>query len=324
VVTVLAFHRMSFQSSLIRYDATPSPDRSFRFRNSRARSELQDKIMSNALYAATLLALLLAVAPLAFTGLFWLTARLLGANQPGVRTAMRTMTVLAMFCAVEACAKASSSKLTVGLLDLVALAGFILGFRRTAKLSRMRTAVAIVAFFATSLALNAIFAYFVLRPTIAETFRAGSDNMFPTLREGEGLLVDRTLTPDRWDIVTLRSPMDPGVTLVMRLIGLPGETIELRGGEVVRNGAIMPKPSGLSTLHYSNRPIDGRCNGCDGNRIVLGANEYYLLADNSRNSIDSRSFPPRNGHGAGAVPLQDIIGVARIRYGWADRIGFLR
>jgi len=90
---------------------------------------------------------------------------------------------------------------------------------------------------------------------------AAHSNMTPTLQMGDGFLVDRTLRPNRWNIVTYRLSTDPGVTRVSRLIGLPGDVTELRDGEVFRNGAMLPKPTHLANLHYTSV---GRCSGCTG------------------------------------------------------------
>ena len=121
---------------------------------------------------------------------------------------------------------------------------------------------------------------------------AGS-SMAPTLEEPQRLLVDRTAyafrEPRRWEIVVFRSPVDARLLCVKRVVGLPGETVSLEGGDVLINGRRIAKPL---DVEYDIRYGD-RTGSRDGWR--LGPQEYFVLGDNAAISDDSRSWPADPG-----------------------------
>lgn len=143
---------------------------------------------------------------------------------------------------------------------------------------------------------------------LIQPFRVEGSSMEPLLVQGERILVDklsyRLGEPERFDVVVLRS--DEGRTLVKRILGLPGETLEIIDG----------------TLHVDGRPVTEpyleAAAGFAAPRapIRLGVDEYWVLGDNRPASIDSRRF--------GAVERRDIRGRAVFRY-WppshAGRVG---
>src|SRR6185295_18022454 len=69
---------------------------------------------------------------------------------------------------------------------------------------------------------------FPLRWTIFDSYRIPTGSMAPAVIAGDRVAVDRTLKPRRWDIIVFRAPNDAGMNRISRLVGLPGETIELR------------------------------------------------------------------------------------------------
>lgn len=139
--------------------------------------------------------------------------------------------------------------------------------------------------------------------------------MAPTIQPGDRFVADRTLSPRRWDIVVYRSPVDRRVVFVSRLIGLPGETVEIIGGRVHIDGAPAPLPDPTWPLYEAPRlPGDERPRGVEGSPITLGEDEFFFVGDNSAQAMDSRSTPAVAGHQPGAVPRGDLIGVARMFY----------
>jgi signal peptidase I len=280
--------------------------------------------MSNNLYVASLLLIVLVINPLAALAEFWLTARILGKRALGAQTIWMMSIAFAVFGAVTAFANMSSAALFAVVVSVAGLTGLAAAFRYAVGLSLWRTAAAVMMFVALNVVVGLIFALFVLRPTFCDLVRLTTSNMEPTIAIGERFATDDTLHPERWDIVTFRPPGDPTIVVVSRLVGLPGETIELRDGEIVRNGEIVPKPRRLAGVHYSTDGTWRICNGCPGRPIVLGADECYVLGDNPRASRDSREFEACAGHQAGAVPWSDVLGVARLRYAPLERVGFLR
>jgi len=128
-------------------------------------------------------------------------------------------------------------------------------------------------------------------------FRIEQVSMQPNLHEGEYVIVDKVSyafrQPARGEIVVLKNP-NPGADLIKRVIGLPGETIEVRSDAVYINGQPLTEP-------YIKPPM--------GNLqplITLQAGQYFVMGDNRGNSSDSRAFGPR--------PLGDIVGRAWIIY----------
>ncbi len=110
---------------------------------------------------------------------------------------------------------------------------------------------------------------------------------------GDRLVVDRTAYtlrgPRRWEVVVFRSPVEPSELCVKRVVGLPGETVALAGGDVLINGKRIEIPAGLGyTLRYGD--ADQLRAGWH-----LGPHEYFVLGDNAEVSDDSRSWPTGPG-----------------------------
>jgi signal peptidase I len=108
--------------------------------------------------------------------------------------------------------------------------------------------------------------------------------MLPNFKEGQRLKVkrfDRFEKPDmkRGDVVVFLFPDDPSKSYIKRLIGLSGDTVEIREGKVIVNGQELDEPyvdSRLDQSHRSQQPI------------YVKPNYYYVLGDNRDNSSDSR------------------------------------
>jgi len=108
--------------------------------------------------------------------------------------------------------------------------------------------------------------------------------MLPSFKEGQRINVkrfDRFEEPDlkRGDVVVFLFPDDPSKSYVKRLIGLPGDTIEIREGKVIVNGQELKEPYVDSRLNQSHRSQ---------NPVFVRPNYYYVLGDNRDNSSDSR------------------------------------
>lgn len=120
------------------------------------------------------------------------------------------------------------------------------------------------------------------------TYRIPSAAMQPTLRPGDHILTSTyaytNSDPALGDVITFRYPPNPKQTYVMRIIGLPGDTIEVRGHQVDRNGKTMQESY---TQHTANRETTGSWS--------VPASMYFVLGDNRDNSADSRlwGFVPR-------------------------------
>ncbi|HJW45879.1 MAG TPA: signal peptidase I [Lysobacter sp.] len=117
-------------------------------------------------------------------------------------------------------------------------------------------------------------------------YRMPASSMMPTIRPGQIVISSggyyNLHAPRRGDVVVFAPPREPGSNWVKRIVGLPGETIEIRGGKAVINGVPLVEPyvSPLEEIEFSY--------GRDVPAMVIATDHYYLLGDNRDNSDDSR------------------------------------
>jgi signal peptidase I len=149
---------------------------------------------------------------------------------------------------------------------------------------------------------------FVLRSFIAEPFRIPSGSMLPTLNIGDFILVNKFSygvrlpvanvkvvdldDPARGDIMVFRFPHDPKMHFVKRVVGLPGDTVETRGGELFINGKRM-KHTADGQYEFKN----GYKRDVKLDKLVedLGGVEHDILIDRGRRSQDIKQVVP-DGH----------------------------
>ena len=124
-------------------------------------------------------------------------------------------------------------------------------------------------------------------------------SMKPTLNNGELLFGDKSFTVDdlkRGTIIVFKDPADENSSLIKRIVGLPGETIEITGGRIQINGELIQDPSSKAGTAATEPRNLGR-------PLTLKENEFAVLGDNRGNSFDSRDF--------GAINFRDIKYVIR-------------
>lgn len=128
-----------------------------------------------------------------------------------------------------------------------------------------------------------------------------------TLQTPDRIAVNKLLAPRRWDVIAFRFPPEPSVIYIMRLVGLPGETVFIKDGLIWVNDVKMDPPEPLSALRYSTEleGLQARL-GTPENPWRLGHDEYCVLGDFSKRSADSRFW----GH----VPGSHIEGVVSLCY----------
>jgi len=151
-----------------------------------------------------------------------------------------------------------------------------------------------------------------IRTFIAQPFKIPSSSMEPTFIPGDRIFVNKFIygaripfigirfpklrEPRRGDIIVFRSPVERKKFLVKRLIGLPGDTLEIRKQHIWVNGKPLEKPLVLKNTTYYNRGEYG----ASGEPVTVPAESYYCLGDNSKNSVDSRYW--------GFVPAKNLAG----------------
>lgn len=145
---------------------------------------------------------------------------------------------------------------------------------------------------------------------VGERTVVSGESMRPTLEDGDNLIVDkisyRFSDPKRYDIVVFPFRYQEGTFYIKRVIGLPGETVQIVDGEIYINGRILQEPHKYDEI---------RSPGIASSEITLGADEYFVLGDNRNNSSDSRE------PSVGNISREEIIGKALLRIWPFDRIG---
>jgi signal peptidase I len=134
-------------------------------------------------------------------------------------------------------------------------------------------------------------------------------SMDPNLEPGDRLVVDklgyRWSSIHRFDVVVFECPMQSGIDYVKRVVGLPGETVELRGGELFVDGEPVEQDFAFED------------DGCWFGPVSVPEGQYFVLGDNRPRSRDSRTFDPPG------VPKRLVKGVARFRVYPLSRAGSL-
>lgn len=138
----------------------------------------------------------------------------------------------------------------------------------------------------------AVAIFFVLQVTIQSSVVVGS-SMQPTLDDGQRLLISKVSytfnEPERGDIIVFRPP-DTRSEFVKRIIGLPGDEVEIKSGKVCVNGAVLTEPYIVIPPHYT---LD---------KTEVPSDSYFVLGDNRNNSNDS--------HKGWFALRKDIVGKA--------------
>ncbi len=140
--------------------------------------------------------------------------------------------------------------------------------------------------------------YFLFQP-----FLVKGQSMEPNFENGDYLIIDelsyRLRQPERGEVIVFKYPKNPSLRYIKRIIGLPGETVEIENGKIT-----ILNEKGSETLNESQylSPFLGT----PGNiKVTLGKNEYFVLGDNRPSSSDSRSW--------GLLPRKNIIGRVFVR-----------
>lgn len=142
---------------------------------------------------------------------------------------------------------------------------------------------------------------------LGQATRVEGQSMEPTLHNNERLIIEkvsyRLHEPQRGDIIVLKPQRRGTVPLIKRVIGLPGETVEIKDNLVYINGTALDE-------EYLTQPTKGNMSA-----HLVPEEHVLVLGDNRGASNDSRAF--------GMVPYEDIIGKAWLRYWPLNRSGAL-
>jgi signal peptidase I len=159
-----------------------------------------------------------------------------------------------------------------------------------------------------------------IRTFVVQAFKIPSGSMLPTLLIGDHLLVNKFIygikmpftgkilvpikQPARGDVVVFRFPKDRSIDYIKRVIGTPGDTVEIRDKKVYVNGKPIDDPhayfSSTTILNAKTSPRDNF------GPVLVPDNHIFVMGDNRDNSYDSRFW--------GFVDQRDVLGEAFILY----------
>ena len=132
---------------------------------------------------------------------------------------------------------------------------------------------------------TALIVVFIIRTFLFTIIRVDGPSMSDTLLNGDRLYVDvlnmRLDGPDRFDVVILHYP-DRTENFVKRVIGLPGDTIEVKEGVLIINGVEYDEP------YLTPERVTSFRRTANNFTVTLGEDEYFVMGDNRDNSNDSR------------------------------------
>jgi len=135
--------------------------------------------------------------------------------------------------------------------------------------------------------------YFLFQP-----FFVKGQSMEPNFENSDYLIIDeisyRLGSPQRGEVVVFKYPQNPSQRYIKRIVGLPGETVEIEDGKVIIFNQV-----GSQILDESDY-LPASCQTPGDARVSLNEDEYFVLGDNRASSADSRSWGP--------LPKENIIG----------------
>jgi signal peptidase I len=163
--------------------------------------------------------------------------------------------------------------------------------------------------FLHDLSVAVLFCFFLIA-FVAQAFRVQGTSMEPLLEDGERIVVNKLVYRfqpiERGDVVVFWYPRDPAVSFIKRVVGLPGDLVEIRSGQLLVNGL----PARERYLPESFRDGDSYP------PTEVRKGYYFVLGDHRRSSNDSRSW--------GEVPERYIYGRAVFRFWPFARVGPIR
>ena len=173
----------------------------------------------------------------------------------------------------------------------------------------------------------------VIRVFIVEPYRIPSGSMRPTLIEGDIILVNKFMygaripftdirlpgltKPKRGDVIVFIYPEDRKKNFIKRLIGFPGDNVEIKNGLIYVNDKPLDDPvfnqniDGSVRFYYNKGSL-----AKESQKIIVPNGSLFVLGDNSRSSLDSRYW--------GFVPYKNLLGKAIVIYWPLKRVRIIR
>ncbi|MBI3632153.1 MAG: signal peptidase I [Candidatus Vogelbacteria bacterium] len=130
-----------------------------------------------------------------------------------------------------------------------------------------------------------------IRVFVAQPFLVSGSSMKPTFHDGEYLIVDELSyyfnSPNRGQVIVFKYPYDLSKYFIKRIIGLPGETVEINNNQIIIKNAKHPDGFALGESYIIDKSWGNRTMS-----IALNKEEYFVMGDNRNASSDSREWGP--------------------------------
>ncbi|MBM4461989.1 MAG: signal peptidase I [Chloroflexi bacterium] len=131
-----------------------------------------------------------------------------------------------------------------------------------------------------------------------QSYKVEGSSMEPLFHNREYLIVDKLTyhfrSPARGDVIVFHNPQSNGVLLIKRIIGMPGEKVEIKGGELYINGYRLQEKPGFSSIPYPDYSV------------TVPKGHYWVIGDNRSSTTGSHVFGP--------VPRSKIVGRVWVTY----------
>lgn len=154
---------------------------------------------------------------------------------------------------------------------------------------------------------------FLIITFVGQRTHVSGESMENTLDDGDQLIVDKLTyrfhDPERFDIIVFPFRYKDNTYYIKRIIGLPGETVQIADGEIYINGEVLEESYGREVMQDA---------GLAAEPITLGDDEYFVLGDNRNYSSDSRA------PSVALIHRKEIIGRAWLRIWPLDSFGILK
>ncbi len=167
----------------------------------------------------------------------------------------------------------------------------------------------------------------IIRTFVVQAFKIPTGSMRPTLMEGDLILVNKFIygakvpftqlqlpairQPKRGDVVVFIYPEDNKKDFIKRLIGLPGDVVEIKNGTIYINDKPLLDPMFNQRYYYNRGDF-----ATESKKITVPKDSFFVLGDNSASSKDSRYW--------GYVPRQNVLGKAILIYWPPNRIRIIK
>ncbi len=154
---------------------------------------------------------------------------------------------------------------------------------------------------------------FLIITFVGQRTHVSGESMENTLDDGDQLIVDKLTyrfhDPERFDIIVFPFRYKDNTYYIKRIIGLPGETVQIVDGEIYINGEVLEESYGREVMQDA---------GLAAEPLTLGDDEYFVLGDNRNYSSDSRD------PSVALIHRKEIIGRAWLRIWPLDSFGILK